>query len=39
MTEYISDANGNRAFLSYFGSEEAAQKALNSLVDCKNCWN
>lgn len=38
MTDsWLTDENGNRASIEYFGSREAAQKALDSLVNCKNC--
>lgn len=37
--EWLEDANGNKCSIAYFGSEEVAQKALDSLVDCKNCIN
>lgn len=39
----LYDSHGNSASISYFGSREAAQQALNSLddcvgtVDCRNC--
>jgi hypothetical protein len=36
-TTWIEDANGNKCSAEYFGSIEAAQKALDSLVNCKNC--
>jgi len=39
MTEYLTDKNGNRAHIAYFGSEKAAQTALDSLVSCRNCTN
>lgn len=41
--ERLYDSHGNSASISYFGSREAAQQALNSLddcvetVDCRNC--
>ena len=37
--EWLEDANGNRCSVEYFGSREAAQKALDGLVGCKNCTN
>ena len=37
--EYVEDSNKNRCYVNYFGSIEAAQKALDSLKDCKNCTN
>jgi hypothetical protein len=36
---WISDDRGNKCSIEYFGSREAAQKALNSLIDCHNCTN
>jgi hypothetical protein len=39
MPTWIEDAKGNRCSVEYFGSKEAAQKALDSLKDCKNCTN
>jgi len=39
MTEYLTDKNGNRASIAYFGSEKAAQAALDSLIDCRDCTN
>ena len=35
--EWIGDANGNRCSVEYFGSREAAQKALDSLKNCSDC--
>ena len=37
--EWVSDANGNRCSVSYFGSREAAQAALDSLKNCERCEN
>src|SRR3990167_3230588 len=37
--EWVSDENGNKCSVQYFGSQEAAQKALDSLKNCKNCIN
>ena len=39
MNTWIEDANGNKCSVEYFGSREAAQAALDSLIDCKNCTN
>lgn len=41
MTEtiWLTDPNGNRASVEYFGSREAAQAALDSLQNCENCTN
>lgn len=39
MTTWIKDANGNRCSVEYFGSQDAAQKALDSLRVCKGCVN
>ena len=39
MNEWLEDADGNRCSTGYFGSREAAQKALDSLENCKNCTN
>lgn len=39
MTTWLKDANGNKCSVEYFGTKEEAQKALDSLVDCKNCTN
>ena len=38
-TTWLSDANGNRCSVEYFGSEDAARRALDSLVDCRDCTN
>ena len=35
--KYLTDSNGNRASIKYFGSEKAAQAALDSLKNCTNC--
>ena len=32
---FVEDSNGNRCDAEYFGSMEAAQKALDSLKDCR----
>ena len=37
--KYFSDENGNRSFFDYFGGEEEARKALESLILCRNCIN
>src|SRR5258708_5771105 len=37
MTEWLKDGSGNKCSVEYFGSEEAAQKALDSLKLCENC--
>jgi len=36
---WLSDDRGNKASIEYFGSQEAAQKALDSLDNCDNCTN
>ena len=36
---WLKDQNGNRCSVEYFGTKEAAQKALDSLKDCDNCTN
>lgn len=36
---WLTGENGNKASVEYFGSREAAQAALDSLVDCRNCIN
>jgi hypothetical protein len=36
---WLEDGNGNKCSVEYFGSREAAQKALDSLKDCKGCIN
>ena len=35
--KWISDANGNRCSVETWGTDEAAQTALDSLVDCSRC--
>ena len=35
--DILRDARGNTASIKYFGSREAAQEALDSLVDCDDC--
>lgn len=39
MTTWITDANGNRASVEYYGSEDAARAALATLHDCRDCTN
>src|ERR1043166_8678282 len=39
MATWISDANGNRCSVEYWGSEENAKKALDSLENCSGCSN
>ena len=39
MTTWLTDARGNRCSVEYWGSEEEAQKALDSLKNCDNCTN
>ena len=39
MITWIEDDNGNKCSVEYFGSKKEAQKALDSLVDCKKCVN
>lgn len=39
MTVWLKDDRGNKASVEYFGSREAAQKALDSLENCDNCIN
>lgn len=39
MTTWLKDENGNRCSVEYFGSEEATQKALDSLKNCRDCTN
>src|SRR6266542_829900 len=34
---WITDTHNNRCSVEYWGSTEAAQKALNSLQDCSGC--
>ena len=38
-TEWLTDSNGNKCSVEYFGSKEKAQVALDSLKNCKNCTN
>jgi hypothetical protein len=37
--EWLTDSNGNKCSVEYFGSREAAQSALDSLKNCENCVN
>ena len=37
--EWITDQNGNRASVEYFGSRALAQEALETLQDCRDCEN
>jgi len=39
MTTWITDDNGNRASVEYWGSVEAAEESLKTLVNCRNCRN
>ena len=39
MRDRVEDGNGNICQIAYFGSREAAQAALDSLVECRNCIN
>lgn len=39
MTNWLNDDRGNKCSVEYFGSQEAAQKALDSLKNCDNCTN
>ena len=36
---WVVDANNNRCSVEYFGSQKAAQKALDSLIRCSGCSN
>lgn len=35
----VSDRNGNKASIKYWGSRQAARASLKTLEDCWNCWN
>ena len=37
--DYVTDMNGNKASIKYFGSKEAAQKSLKTLKNCHDCIN
>ena len=39
MTTWLTDANGNRCSVEYWGSKKAATAALKSLKNCRNCTN
>jgi hypothetical protein len=39
MTAWLKDDNGNKCSVEYFGTKEAAQKALDSLKNCRDCIN
>lgn len=39
MTTWITDGNGNRASVEYWGSEDAARASLATLKGCRNCDN
>lgn len=39
METWIKDEDGNRCSVEYFGSDEAAREALDSLYGCINCTN
>ena len=36
---WLTDTNDNKCSVEYFGTEQAAQTALESLKECKNCIN
>lgn len=36
---WVSDTHGNKCSSKYFGSEQAAREALESLNECRNCIN
>lgn len=36
MQTWLKDKNGNKCSVEYFGSREAAQKALDSLENCRD---
>ena len=36
---WVQDANGNKCSVEYFGTQEAAQAALDSLKRCETCIN
>jgi hypothetical protein len=38
-TEWVKDEHGNRCSVRYWGSKEAAERALDSLKDCRECVN
>ena len=39
MATWLRDTNGNKCSVEYFGTKEAAHKALDSLANCENCTN
>ena len=39
MATWISDSNGNKCSVEYFGTKEKAQAALDSLKNCRDCTN
>ncbi len=39
MTTWIKDERGNKCSVEWFGTQDAAQAALDSLKDCDNCVN
>jgi hypothetical protein len=39
MEDFLEDAQGNKCEISYFGSREKAQQALDSCINCRNCTN
>jgi hypothetical protein len=39
MATWITDDNGNKCSVEYFGTQEAAQAALDSLKNCRDCVN
>ena len=39
MTTWITDDNGNRASVEYFGTRAKAEAALATLLDCSDCTN
>ena len=39
MTQWLTDDNGNKCSVEYFGTREAAQAALDGLKNCNNCVN
>ena len=37
MTDWITDAHGNRASITYWDCEAKARASLATLTNCKNC--
>ena len=37
--EWLTDSNGNKCSVEYFGTRELAQSALDSLKECRDCVN